>query len=488
MASAELKTKKRIKRCFRRKEVYHRWVHSDEHAYNREKCYRIWCTNGYLFVGDTYPRSICPTMEEIESNWEYYKTRCIGIVDRNKKRAILYYNFSFHNWSMKTAIPDDYEIFKTKHPITYFDILSDEKKEELYKLAVRTMIEDLVEYHLVYFYNVLNNKNSHFLRHNADIQKYAKHIIGFSKKYKLGKYKWYHTSLNTAHKFYNYRHRCYSTISIPSIKQLVRNTVFTKEELTYFKYCNFYTFNCYGYGISFKEVENNWNRILDKEDIYKFKYKYNSPCTDTSKLENEPCLWQDFVEYLAEAARKFIKNYENNNIKKSYQNRAEALAKLANTIESWRTSNNTISKVPYEAYIPCFKLNKRGHWYTTYVYSHNSNLQNTQLRLDGNNIWTSRHARVPLKDAIVLFKLFMKIIDNHDIKDPKLENMIPLSGGVGIYNVRGYCYKTKETDYGNPLDYKEWCIVIGCHKLWLDDIIDFIKYYKLEEQFNYQEE
>lgn len=55
---------------------------------------------------------------------------------------------------------------------------------------------------------------------------------------------------------------------------------------------------------------------------------------------------------------------------------------------------------------------------------------------------------------------------------------------VGIYNLRFITYKDKVSDSGTPLGYKEWCIQIGCHALWLDDIEDFIKYYHLEDKFH----
>lgn len=55
---------------------------------------------------------------------------------------------------------------------------------------------------------------------------------------------------------------------------------------------------------------------------------------------------------------------------------------------------------------------------------------------------------------------------------------------VGIYNLRFIIYKDKVTDSGINLGRKEWCIQIGCHSLWLDDVEDFIRYYHLEDKFN----
>ena len=63
---------------------------------------------------------------------------------------------------------------------------------------------------------------------------------------------------------------------------------------------------------------------------------------------------------------------------------------------------------------------------------------------------------------------------------------------VGLYNLRFIHYCTKHTDNGKTI-YNEngkptldWLIQIGCHSIWLTDVLDFINYYKLEKDFQTQ--
>ena len=53
----------------------------------------------------------------------------------------------------------------------------------------------------------------------------------------------------------------------------------------------------------------------------------------------------------------------------------------------------------------------------------------------------------------------------------------------GYYKLNWFKYTNKVTDTNIPLNYKEWCICIGCHHIWLDDFIDFVHYYHLEKDF-----
>ena len=53
----------------------------------------------------------------------------------------------------------------------------------------------------------------------------------------------------------------------------------------------------------------------------------------------------------------------------------------------------------------------------------------------------------------------------------------------GNYKLNWFKYTNKVTDTNIPLNYKEWCICIGCHHIWLDDFIDFVHYYHLEKDF-----
>ena len=44
--------------------------------------------------------------------------------------------------------------------------------------------------------------------------------------------------------------------------------------------------------------------------------------------------------------------------------------------------------------------------------------------------------------------------------------------------------KTIYNENGKPI--LDWLIQIGCHSIWLTDVLDFINYYKLEKDFQTQ--
>ena len=120
---------------------------------------------------------------------------------------------------------------------------------------------------------------------------------------------------------------------------------------------------------------------------------------------------------------------------------------------------------------------------TAAVHSSYKTFTNTQLKLEGNIIRTSRNATVTLEEGIKMYKMFM--IGRNNNPNRTLWTTSDFGKvNVGIYNLRFITYKDKVSDTGKPLGYKEWCIQIGCHALWLDDIEDFIRYYHLEDKFN----
>ena len=52
----------------------------------------------------------------------------------------------------------------------------------------------------------------------------------------------------------------------------------------------------------------------------------------------------------------------------------------------------------------------------------------------------------------------------------------------GIYNVTGIYHNLKK-DNGDNCPRYAWNVIIGCHTIWIDDFIDFVKYYNLEKYF-----
>lgn len=52
----------------------------------------------------------------------------------------------------------------------------------------------------------------------------------------------------------------------------------------------------------------------------------------------------------------------------------------------------------------------------------------------------------------------------------------------GIYNVTGIYRNLKRHDATNAPYYKG-NVIIGCHTIWIDDFINFVKCYKLQKYF-----
>ena len=100
MESAEQKTKKRVRHLFPRKEIYHRFVHSDEYAYTPNKGIRCSCIGNYL-VGGIIPKH--STIQDFEEMWCFNSTRIIAIIDRINKRILINTSFTNHTWELEKS-------------------------------------------------------------------------------------------------------------------------------------------------------------------------------------------------------------------------------------------------------------------------------------------------------------------------------------------------------------------------------------------------
>lgn len=84
-----------------------------------------------------------------------------------------------------------------------------------------------------------------------------------------------------------------------------------------------------------------------------------------------------------------------------------------------------------------------------------------------------------------MYKLYKRTILNDN---PQKGNIIKhdFNGKnikVGLYNLRYIEFRQKQTNNGNLLDKWEYVVVIGCHHIWIDDFMSFVKYYNLENKF-----
>ncbi len=496
MNGAEPKTKsKRIRHCYPRQEVYHRFIHDNEYYYSNQ-AYAISSKGNYLALGDIGKNK---SISDIEKYW-YPGNTIFAVIDRENKKILVSHKYSDIVHELLCAIPDDYEVFHCKDNIPFYSILHYGNIDALAKLHLQYSVECYVERNLVPFYAVYNGKK--ILHSDIDsiteepCRKYFffyeyKAIKEFVKKYKVKRRTWYNKVLNDKFKFCIYYPDSwgYITIKLPTVKQILTNTVFTKAQKEVFRKRYFYTKYCYGRGISFADVEKYWNKEMlsqemnvyfDKHNIYWLPEYYTEQCIT----------WNDYVIRSYEIDKNRHEKYIQENIAKSNQNRKEAEEKAKAYIsqeavlDDWRKGNRIKNgNIFFREFFPPKRKNQKGFWKDSYICTSNIGFQNTQLKLVNNEIITSRHARVPIEDGIRIFKLLLKCIDNNKQTGETRFTFGHESIKVGIYNFRSISYCTKQTDNGKILDYKTWLVKIGCHNLWLDDIENFIKYYHLENRF-----
>jgi hypothetical protein len=499
METVEVKEKtksKRIKRCYPRKEVYHRWVHSPEYVYsigsNSPRCS---ASNEFLCINEHAAYS------DIATAWEYYKNKVVAIIDREHKRVIFNMSYRYIISECIRAIPDDYDIFYSIGDIVSPTILFTGELETLVLTHVSYLVKSYIEANLTNAYKALisDTKVCHInIDKIYDSEYIARmyyricygNIKDFAKKYKLKQYSWYDKPLDFKCKctyYEGYRER-YITVYPKSLKKIINKQIFTKSEITIIKQKRFYTSYCYGHGISYNSVVKNWNKPFDKEYFRKY-YRSKNWSIDVDNPTFK--VWQDGIIALRETEWSYVRNLEAENVAKSDANYKEALALYEKTcseisINEWREgiipTNHTI---PYRQYYPSCNKNRVGYWKENYLYPNRSKFSNVQLRLKDNVIQTSKAATVSIIDGINAWDFLHSVIKHcENLNKQRID--IPVNfriHKIGLYGISKIHYGTKFTDNGEILDKKEWCMIVGCHKLWRDDIVNFINYYNLWNKF-----
>lgn len=493
METAEVSKGKRVKHAFPRKEVYHRFIHSDEYAYSPENGKQISCKGNYLFTGNIGAKT---SIKDIEDIWEYYSSRMIAIINRDSKKVLINKTIADHSYYLERAIPSNYNIYYTSGTIPGKNILKD--NIALLRLHSKFVIKMFIECRIKQHYEALNNKKK--LVYNKVYENDSRYlfdyksIVHFVKSYNLEESTFYDVCLNA-----NYRLRFNNgnsiKINFPTLREIIDKEIFNEEQMLYLEQRLFYTKYCYGNGISFKDVQTNWNKTSSIKEISEYFSKkglYHSQV-----LFESHNTWNTLVITAVEYNRNIQRNAIKKNIEESLANAEEAKTlfnKLNDedyTVNDWRNrKQKSPKKVSYKHYTPPSNKNKRGKWTLKYIVGTNiTAFKNIQLRLstDGKYIETTLGAKVPLSAAINIYKMFM--IRRYD--SPHKTSWTTSDFGnieVGIYNLRFITYKDKITDNKEPLGYKEWLIQIGCHAIWLDDFNDFVRYYHLEDKFGIQKE
>lgn len=502
MEGDEPKTKtKRIRHCYPRKEVYHRFIHDDEYYYSN-KAHAISSKGNYLSLGDIGKYK---SIDDIEQYW-YPGNSVFAVIDRENKKILVSHKYSSLTYELLNAIPDDYEVFHCEDDIPFYNILHYENIDILAKLHLQYSIERYVERHLRDFYAILNGKrllntniDSIFKDdiHSISIDRYLRYyhfkydaIKRFVRKYKVKQRTWYNQCLNDKFKIYIYCPNSWSniTIKLPTVKQVLTNTVFTKSQRETFRKKYFYTKYCYGRGIPYADVDKYYGTNITHDEAVQYFNKRNLYLNTEWLVDIHN--WNDLISKTKEIETKIHTNYIKQQIAKSednYKTAVEELRKLESeyTIDAWREGriNTRSNSIKYEKFNAPTRKNNTGTWTTAVIYSSNKTFANTQLKLEGNVIRTSKNATVTLEEGIKMYKMF--IIGRNN--SPNKTHWTTSDFGninVGIYNLRFITYKDKVTDTGTSLGYKQWLIQIGCHSLWLDDIEDFIRYYHLEDKFD----
>lgn len=500
MESAELKSKKRVRHCYPRKEVYHRWVHDETLVYHNQHN-ALWGKYNWLMASWYPPKAA--TEKDIAEQWGYHREHCIAVIDRDKKRVLINQNWKDHSWGVRRAVPDNYEVFLTNEEIPTPYILKDE--EALCKLHVKYLIERFTDYHLTALYNYLAGRtrkvNDHVDRIFNDDNKVYKDIKDFVKKYHLRKYPWSKISLDEKYKIRSSNREWwkYEEQPLPSINKLYTRRIFNKKELRKLVIGYFYSNYCYGNGISLKHLEEHFDKRLPYHVMRNLCNRWHISMFHQDDVA-EVDTFQHWIVRIVEVNQAYTNriNEENKAIAKANYEKAKAeLDKLVSevyTVNDWREFKNQPSTsgrgVKYRDW--CSYGKDRG-WFDNYIPFKFSNVfNNTKLRLskDGKNrIETSKGASVPFESAKELWRKFIIWINSNNVAENPYFNFESKNIKVGIYNLIFIKYCTKQCDDGRTFYDKEgypqdtWLIQVGCHRLWLDDILDFINYYKLEKDF-----
>lgn len=496
METAEVKKKGRIRHCYPRKEVYHRWIHSPELVYSAGDSYKCFGIGDYFCTGTVDNKYTLEKFHDFEYN---NLQQCIAIINRDKKEIIIYTGYSYHPYDLFRAVPDDYTIFYTDDKISSLDILNN--REELYKLHAKHLVSKFIG-NYSQFYQVLDNKvkTLHYNIDNFledDKEGYGNNKIGpnyyigkheiirFAKKYKLGKYKWYNESLGNT-KVWQGWGNC-TEIKYPSLRKIINNKIFTEKELTYLRQRYFYTQYCYGEGIPFADVEKYWHQAFTGNEIR--TYLKRKHINDNWNFLEEVDTWNNWIIRIINAGREYSRKYEQECHDKAYENYIKAqeeLDKLKHNswnVNDWREGKRLPkASVDYRDYC-------KGEWFIRTLSLNNQyKFPNVQFKLVDNKILTSRNVTIKYEEGVRLFKIFLGIIRDRD-KYTKF-NFDNQNIKINIYNLKFIEYKSKCADIGfnKGLGYYTWLVQVGCHNIWLDDMLDFIHYYNKEKDFGITKE
>lgn len=452
-------------------------------------------TNNYYVAVDDYIYKIKLTVQEakkaIDDNniHELLKRFLVGIVDRSNKR--IHITKSFSNGCISSIVPLDWELTYSNTFINYDYIIKNRNDEEFLKVASRVYVDDFIRIYSEAFL-VLQGSSQIINKFTNPIdldswERFTKMI----RKYKPNQYDWYSKPISYA--CYATKYKGWSTKYVLikkqfSLKDIVTNKVFSNDDILFIEQKLCWSRYCRGAGISFKQVVERWDTPYTEADKDS-KYIYDNRLLKITT-------YQDFLRIQADAINNYNGTLINNIYKENSDNKNKALLAL-NTdnkplVDFWReVVYHGVRVTYYQKYVKiirCGYINDFtviGRYITQTVYT--INFDNTKLYYNGIEIITSNYNIVSLNDAINIWNYFVNIIRICKTElsqcDTFIHNVTNEIIYEGHYKIHEIGYSEKTTIIGIGLGYKEWYIKIGCTTIWLDDIKEFVNYYKLNDKF-----
>lgn len=454
-------------------------------------------TKNYYVAVDNYIYKINLTVKEVKQAIDnnnihnLLKRFLVGIVDRTNKR--IHITKSFGNGYISSIVPLDWELTYSNTFIAYDYIIKDRNDEEFLKVATRSYVDIFIKQYSEAFL-VLQGSSQTINKFTNPIhldswQRFTKMI----RKYKPNQYDWY--SKPVSYNCYATKYKGWSTKYVLikkqfSIRDIVTNKVFNNDDILFIEQKLCWSRYGRGAGISFKQIVERWDTPYTEADKDP-KYIYDNRLLKVTT-------YKDFLRIQVDAINSYNSTLINNIYKENTNNRHKALLALntdnKSLVDFWReVVYHGVRVTYYQKYV---KTIRRGHINDFIVIgrhitqtTYSIDFDNTQLYYDEaiDRVITSNYNSVSLNDAINICNYFVNVMvrgkTNVDRDGIFIHNVINENIHTGGYTLQEIGYSEKTTIDGITLGYYDWYIKIGCTTIWLDDIKEFVNYYKLNDKF-----
>ena len=478
-------------------EGLHHFIHSGDLVIHNERKHCSYVGFGnFLYAIKTRLKDI----SDVTDPYRYHIGRgdyCIAVIDREKKRICIS-DRHYHTYYLKQAVPDDWEVTYVNGSVKAFYLLGKSNNYAFCKAVCEWIVDKVVsdysdEYAVLYKYKQTINKDICVPNIGNEHKETIKLLLD---KYNLAEF-WFYKEDITDNVFVDYyqgwRKKFFSLTKVPTIEEIYENRIFSNDEKLYIIQRKFYTDFCRGFGISFSDVVKHWE---DKDGmsvlmpVLANKYEHLKPNWKEAIIANarqQDACGENFVirsnaeskENKDKAIFDYItKNYGSNDLLTAWREN-EVKVPFNVTYKRYQVSNHTTKG----RYIT-------GRWIDRTERIFSLPFKYVQLKYDADKeiITTSKGAKVRLNDAVMLWKLYKRTLESNKINiQPPTTDFIAIHLAnknikCGIYNVTGIYHNLKKDDGDNCPRYA-WNVVVGCHTIWIDDFINFIKYYKLQKYF-----